>query len=250
MDTKNKPSGLMIAGGIISAGAIIAMFVSGFFCMTTASTYQSTMNELSDNIVTQQKNLDTISNASVLTVDEAVQNSNDATSLGQKVAELQNKYIGMSDDDAITANALSLSEAFSIDDQNARTPWFSYSIKNDAGQQAQWFFKSVTGYSDEDATLLDVAWLCTYGGSSEALAYATATYDPNENVFYNVTTHTTTFGWSVISSETEQEQADAAGTQTDVYNSSINDIVDALGDASSTETSDSGPVYPTVEATE
>lgn len=247
MVKNDKPSAATIVCGIVSAVSIAVLIASGVMCMSTFSTYQSTISDLDSDITTQQKVLDTIANTTVFTVDDAKQNSADATSLGQKVAELQNKYIGMTDDSAITSNAAALSEAFSSDAQNARTPWFSYSVMDDAGNLAQWSFKSVTGYSDSDATQLNVVWLCTYGSSDQALAYATATYDPTSNTFSDVATHITMYGHEVIDAETVAEQGDSAATSGQAYNSAVDSIVESLKSGSSDETSDSGPVYPTTE---
>lgn len=239
----SRHGAIVIVGIAVSVAAIVALIVSGASCMTTFSTYSSMISELDSDIAVQQKKLETVSDATVLTVDDAEQNSADATALGQQVAELQSKYIGEFDESTIAANASELSKAFSADDQNARTPWFSCWVTDAAGEQAVWTFKSVVGYSDSNVAAFDVIWLCTYRATGEVLAYTTATYDSDENVFSNVSTHTTTFGADAINKQSKAEQGDAATTSSETYNSDIDSIVESLKSGSSDETGDSGPVY-------
>lgn len=211
-----------IGAVVLAAGALV---FSASSCLATLSDYSSTMTDLNSQISASQAKLDDTEAAEVLTVDEAADSAKAATAAGEKVAELQNSYIGASGDD-IASIAQSLSPFFDSDSQKGRTPWFSYVTDDGQGHAAKWSFGTVTGVGDETAGDLDVIWVCRYEGTDTVLAYVTATYDVDAEMFTTPDVHLTSAGNACVSASS-LENSDAQGVDSSAT-SAIDELVEQL----------------------
>ena len=132
------------------------------------------------------------------------QDLHSAADTGLKVAEYQTKYQTIDatvTPDAVTENAEALSEYFTDDAQNGRSPWFTPS-KGDA--KVDWEFKSTYSFN---GTKVPVIWLCTIDGSDELVAYATATFDAETGKFSDVETNTTANASAYVDATVENENS-------------------------------------------
>lgn len=225
MAIKGKISFGAVAGIGACALAAGCLVFSASSCLTTWSGYSSTMSDLNQQISAQQVKLDDASSAEVLTVGEAADSAEAAEAAGEKVAELQNSYIGAASD-GIAGIAQSLSPFFDSDSQKGRTPWFSYATDDGQGHAVKWSFGTVTGVGDASAGDLDVIWVCRYEGTDTVLAYVTATYDADAETFASPDVHLTSAGNAAVSaSSLENAGAQNAGSSS---TSTIDELVEQL----------------------
>lgn len=140
-------------------------------------------------------------------VDEVKKIYASAEELGSLVASKQNEYKDVhSNQEDYENKIMSISDAigktFKEDTKNqtGRTPWFK---PNDDTVSYSWSFLSNYSF---DGTSLPVIWVCRDGKS--ILAYATATYDGEKNLFDNFQKTYTGVGSAYFKSETENRTMD------------------------------------------
>lgn len=241
MGIKTKVSAGLVAGSVMCVAAMVGLVFSATACLSTLSTYSSTMSDLDSQISAQQSKLADLSDAHVITVDEAATGAHTATEQGNKVAELQNAYVGATGD-TIASTAQSLSPYFDSDSQKGRTPWFSYTTSDGQGHAVKWSFGTVTGVDSTDVASLDVVWVCRYEDTDTVLAYVTAVYSTVDETFSSVDVHLTDAG-SAASAASSLENSDAQGADTSSSSTAdIDSIIDELRgvDSSSVNGTDGG----------
>lgn len=120
-----------------------------------------------------------------------------ATEVGNKVAELQNKYqaIGIYGD--IEGLADELQTYFVSSELNGRQPWF---VVYDTEYKFTWTFETTSAFSTDTLSAL---WLCHEDTTGDLVAYATADYDATTKKFSNVSYKMTSLGGTYVPAETE-----------------------------------------------
>lgn len=242
MSIRTKVSAGLVAGVVACVGAVVGLAFSASSCLSTLSTYSSTKGDLESQISAQQAKLDALADVEVVTVDEAATNAKLAMEQGNKVAELQNAYIGASGD-TIASTAQSLSSYFDSDSQKGRTPWFSYATSDGQGHAVKWSFGTVTGVDLTDVANLDVIWVCGYEGTDTALAYVTATYSTADATFSSVNIHLTSAGTAVSAASSQENSAAGDGFgESAASTTDIDSIIEKLRgvDSSSVNSTDGG----------
>lgn len=189
-----KPSPKLWRGLI--CGAILAVtFASAMPVIFGENAFESSYaaNEKKISTLTEQvSQLEKTDGTDAATMNKDMYSASEA---GRAVADLQSKYQTINAEttpDLITQNSDSLSQYFTDDAQNARTPWFTVS-KGDG--KAVWEFETTYSFKDKK---VPVIWLCHLNGTDNVLAYATATYDAKTNKFSDVQTHTTGVGSAYV----------------------------------------------------
>lgn len=224
--------GVSLGGVVVTVaivGSLSALVFASTSCLSTFSDYSTTMADLNNQVSVQQVKLDEADAAEPVGTDEAADLVKSATEAGERVAELQNAYIGGADA-ATTAQALS--PFFDSDSQNDRTPWFAYATDDGAGHAVKWSFGSVCGIDSTAASAFDVVWVCRYEGTDTVLAYATGVYDCDEGAFSSVDVHTTDAGADVIDASSLQNDSEgaggAAGASSQTGSTAIDELVEKL----------------------
>lgn len=128
-----------------------------------------------------------------------------AEELGSLVASKQNEYKDINSnqkdyEDKITSISEEIGKTFKEDTKNqtGRTPWFK---PNDDTVSYSWSFLSNYSF---DGQSLPVIWVCRDGKS--ILAYATATYDGEKNLFDNFQKKYTGLGSAYFKPEMENKE--------------------------------------------
>lgn len=185
---------------------------TGYAGNAYADTYKSNAQQIQN----LKADISTLSSQGVVTpkeVEDVVTNASDA---GRAVAELQNKYASLIDnEDAIKANAAEIKKYFNDTSSNAGAIWL---------QNGTWSFR--TSYSFNDDTL-DCLWTCV-DSDGNLLGYATAQYTGKDKVFSGFTKTITTKGNSSASVTHDRPEDDAEQVQ-----STVDAIKQQVGDTTS-----------------
>lgn len=184
---------------------------TGYAGNAYADTYKSNAQQIQN----LKDDIATLSNEGVVTpkeVEDVVTNASDA---GRAVADLQNKYAGLTgDSDSIKANAAEIKKYFNDTSSNAGAIWF---------QTGTWRFR--TSYS-LDGEILNCLWTCE-DANGNLLAYATAQYSGKDKVFSQFTKTVTRLGNSVV----EATPSDP-NEKTEAVKSTVDTIKEQIGDTS------------------
>ena len=178
----------------IGVGFIIVIAVIlGVTAWFHVNKVQQTINDNDKALIELQASLNKMNKEPVLEAEDVNKAYKSAAKLGQEVADKQNKYPeAMNDKENLQDNIKKLSEELSkyfgksIDDQLGRTPWY---ITENEGVSPKWQFLSNYAFTEHT---LPVIWLCK--DADRVLAYATAEYNSDKNVFTNVKVTMTGFG--------------------------------------------------------
>ena len=164
---------------------VIGIGLAGFTGFASGA-YADSYNANNKQILGLKSDIATLSSEGVVTpkeVEDVVTNASDA---GRAVADLQNKYAGLTgDSDSIKANATEIKKYFNDTSSNAGAIWF---------QTGTWRFR--TSYS-LDGEILNCLWTCE-DANGNLLAYATAQYSGKDKVFSQFTKTVTRLGNSAV----------------------------------------------------
>lgn len=192
----------------------IGIGLAGFTGFASGA-YADSYNANNKQIFDLKSDIATLSSEDVVTpkeVEDVVTNASDA---GRAVADLQNKYAGLTgDSDSIKANAAEIKKYFNDASSNAGAIWFV------AGT---WRFR--TSYS-LDGEILNCLWTCE-DADGNLLAYATAQYSGKDKVFSQFTKTVTRLGNSVV----EATPSDP-NEKTEAVKSTVDTIKEQIGDTS------------------
>ena len=129
-----------------------------------------------------------------------------AGELGARMAELQNAYAGLSSTeqrDAFTANVTAMDACLTKGAKASRVPWYAGEVPGN------WVYVPGEG--------LSALWLCRRTDTGELLAYATGTYDTEEQAFAGIRYEMSVFAsQSVASSGGDAESGIDVGQVTDL----------------------------------
>lgn len=160
---------------------VIGIGLSGFTGYASGA-YADTYKMNVQQIQNLKDDIATLSKSGVVTpkdVEDVVTNVSDA---GRAVADLQNKYAGLTgDSNGIKANAAEIKKYFNDASSNAGAIWFS---------TGTWTFR--TSYNFNGDTV-DCLWTCV-DANGNLLGYATAQYTSKDKVFSEFTKTITTLG--------------------------------------------------------
>ena len=180
----------------ISGIVVVAALAIGFF---RTNSYESEHASFASQYDSLQKEYDAIQDKSV-TVEEAVVILNSAKDSGVAVADIQNamtvdyKLVGTDDEQVYIDEAESLTEYLSY--ATAQKIWYLSTYLDDYS----WEFNTMYSFT---SSTIPVLWTC-YGtipsdnayesDTTALLAYATGTYVVEDNIFKDVSLHTTGLG--------------------------------------------------------
>ena len=193
---------------------VIGIGLAGFTGFASGA-YADSYNANNKQILDLKSDIATLSSEGVVTpkeVEDVVTNASDA---GRAVADLQNKYAGLTgDSDSIKANAAEIKKYFNDASSNAGAIWFS---------TGTWRFR--TSYS-LDGEILDCLWTCE-DTDGNLLAYATAQYSGKDKVFSQFTKMVTRLGNSVVAATPSDPNE-----KTEAVKSTVDTIKEQIGDTS------------------
>lgn len=193
---------------------VIGIGLTGFTGFASGA-YADSYNANNKQILDLKSDIATLSSEGVATpkeVEDVVTNASDA---GRAVADLQNKYAGLTgDSDSIKANAAEIKKYFNDASSNAGAIWFV------AGT---WRFR--TSYS-LDGEILNCLWTCE-DANGNLLAYATAQYSGKDKVFSQFTNTVTRLGNSAVAATPSDPNE-----KTDDVQSTVDTIKEQIGDTS------------------
>lgn len=193
---------------------VIGIGLAGFTGFASGA-YADSYNANNKQILDLKSDIATLSSEGVVTpkeVEDVVTNASDA---GRAVADLQNKYAGLTgDSDGIKANVTEIKKYFNDASSNAGAIWFS---------TGTWRFR--TSYS-LDGEILNCLWTCE-DANGNLLAYATAQYSGKDKVFSQFTKTVTRFGNSAVAA-TPSDPND----KTEAVKSTVDTIKEQIGDTS------------------
>ena len=192
----------------------IGIGLAGFTGFASGA-YADSYNANHKQILDLKSDIATLSSEGVVTpkeVEDVVTNASDA---GRAVADLQNKYAGLTgDSDSIKANADEIKKYFNDASSNAGAIWFS---------TGTWRFR--TPYS-LDGEILNCLWTCE-DANGNLLAYATAQYSGKDKVFSQVTKTVTRLGNSSVAATPSDPNE-----KTEAVKSTVDTIKEQIGDTS------------------
>lgn len=196
---------------------VIGIGLAGFTGFASGA-YADSYNANHKQIFDLKSDIATLSSEGVVTpkeVEDVVTNASDA---GRAVADLQNKYAGLTgDSDSIKVNAAEIKKYFNDASSNAGAIWFS---------TGTWRFR--TSYS-LDGEILDCLWTCE-DANGNLLAYATAQYSGKDKVFSQFTKMVTRLGNSVVAATPSDPNE-----KTEEVQSTVDAIKQQVGDTSQDE---------------
>ena len=185
---------------------------TGYAGNAYADTYKNNAQQIQD----LKADIATLSNSGVVTpkeVEDVVTNASDA---GRAVADLQNKYAGLSgDEDAIKANAAEIKKYFNDASSNAGAIWL---------QNGTWSFRTSYSFNED---VLDCLWTCT-DANGNLLGYVTAQYTGKDKVFSKFVKTITRQGNSSAAVTHDRPEDDAEKVQ-----STVDTIKQQVGDTTS-----------------
>lgn len=126
------------------------------------------------------------------TVEEVHVKLNSALDVGRDVASLQTKYntLNVLDNEAEMKD-VAKSIGLYMEDKSNQVPW--YPVKSDEIAYS-WVFHTTYSFSD---TTVPVLWTCR-SNNGDLLAYATGTYEVEDNMFSDLEYHITSMGMSHV----------------------------------------------------
>lgn len=190
----------------------IGIGLAGFTGFASGA-YADSYNANNKQILDLKSDISTLSSEGVVTPKEVEDVVTNATDAGRAVADLQNKYAGLTgDSDSIKANAAEIKKYFNDASSNAGAIWFS---------TGTWRFR--TSYS-LDGEILDCLWTCE-DANGNLLAYATAQYSGKDKVFSQFTKMVTRLGNSAVAAtpSDSNEKTEAVKSTVDIINEQIGD---------------------------
>ena len=193
---------------------VIGIGLAGFTGFASGA-YADSYNDNNKQILDLKSDIATLSSEGVVTPKEVEDVVTNASNAGHAVADLQNKYAGLTgDSDSIKANAAEIKKYFNDTSFNAGAIWFS---------TGTWRFR--TSYS-LDGEILNCLWTCE-DANGNLLAYATAQYSGKDKVFSQFTKTVTRFGNSIV----EATPSDP-NENTEAVKSTVDIIKEQIGDTS------------------
>lgn len=214
MPEKKKWSG----GHIVKMVLVVGMILGGMILVVTTAAGQKSFDDeynINTKMIEQLRiDIEEANQEDVFEKEDAIDVLSSAKDAGDAVAKLQNDYVTIptsTDSSKIKEHANKLGEYFDESSQTGRQPWY----KHDG---AIWTFQSSYDFS---GTTTNVLWLCKTN-EGDLLAYATATYDADINMFKNIAYKNTSMGNARIAATDESEEK--------YYDSIIKQIQDAAGD--------------------
>lgn len=186
----------------VAAVSVLSLIGFGYF---SSQSYNNKSSEFDTEIASLNGRLNDLQNAnSGTTVKEIQQNLNSATTLGNKVTELQNTWnkaltaedtkafeeSGRQSADKLNATRISnLKLLFVESDTRGATNWYP-KIDGTKSSKASWKFITTTSFS---SVKQNVMWQCV-GENGELYAYVTAVYNADKDLFEDVSVNITSFG--------------------------------------------------------
>lgn len=186
----------------VAAVSVLSLIGFGYF---SSQSYSNKSSEFDTEIASLNGRLNDLQNAnSGATVKEIQQNLNSATTLGNKVTELQNTWnkaltsedtkafeeSGRQSVDKLNATRVSnLKLLFVETDTKGATNWYP-KIDGTKSSKASWKFITTTSFS---TVKQNVMWQCV-GENGELYAYVTAIYNADKDLFDDVSVNITSFG--------------------------------------------------------
>lgn len=191
---------------------VIGIGLAGFTGFASGA-YADSYNANNKQILDLKSDIATLSSEDVVTpkeVEDVVTNASDA---GRAVADLQNKYAGLTgDSDSIKANAAEIKKYFNDTSSNAGAIWFS---------TGTWTFRTSYNFNGD---VVDCLWTCEdFNGN--LLGYATAQYTGKDKVFSEFTKTITTFGNSSVAATPSD-----LNEKTEDVQSTVDAIKEQVGD--------------------
>lgn len=186
----------------IAAVSVLLLIGFGYF---SSQSYSNKSSEFDTEIASLNGRLNDLQNANNgATVKEIQQNLNSATTLGNKVTELQNTWnkaltaedtkafeeSGRQSVDKLNATRISnLKLLFVETDTKGATNWYP-KIDGTKSSKASWKFITTTSFS---SVKQNVMWQCV-GEDGQLYAYVTAVYNADKDLFEDVSVNITSFG--------------------------------------------------------
>lgn len=217
----DKKKVLSILHKLYIGGCVVGAAVFAVLAYDGKGKTENRLAELDAEMVQLEMDRDNV-DVQIQTAEDAKVVLNSAATAGGRVAQLQNTYnrsmgnldAGSIDEDAyfekIEAVASDL-DAFFEEDSNARTPWYYGTYKE---SYPEWTF--LTNY-DFDGNIIPVIWVC-HGSGGGLLAYTTAIYDADTEIFTSVETHVTYVGARYYPGTKEDPNFDPYADQRSVDN--------------------------------
>lgn len=161
-----------------------------------------------------------------LTEDEEELARNNAIEQGTNVANWQNAYRSLDIQEnyqAFTDNKNALDACFGDNDKNARTPW---STKLPSTIPGTWEFVTKASFSGNTAKVL---WLCYADEDNTLLAYCTAKYNADTELFTNVDLKITAYAQANLGTDDDEAVNDMEQSEsiTDMINSLQNSDIES-----------------------
>ena len=198
-----------------------------------AVTETEKLNTAIDEVKTdleEQARIDSIK----LTEDEEELARNNAIEQGTNVANWQNAYRSLDIQEnyqAFTDNKNALDACFGDNDKNARTPW---STKLPSTIPGTWEFVTKASFSGNTAKVL---WLCYADEDNTLLAYCTAKYNADTELFTNVDLKITAYAQANLGTDDDEAVNDMeqSASITDMINSLQNSDIESESPAADEE---------------
>lgn len=158
----------------------------------------ATISELKAEISERQKNAEWEA-PPVLSSEDQEKVSHSAAELGDQIANYQNAYAGLdASSKDFDANVEALDAFFTEDAKNARTPWY-----NHAGTPGTWTFVTDGAFEGIEKQVL---WLCQDPQTGKLLAYTTAKFHSETNLFDEVSCKMTLEAMHSVKSSGDQSK--------------------------------------------
>lgn len=119
----------------------------------------------------------------------------DSKVIGDKVAEIQNKYYNVSGEKQFTMLANQMMKYVLVKDWDVKGAWFPFHNKDIKNPTYKWEFFNTYDFNSD---ALHVVWINKEVKTGEIVAYATGVYDGKSKVFTNIKLDKTTYGQETL----------------------------------------------------
>lgn len=207
---KNKSflSGFMVLTIITVIGCVGSILYFGASYQSKSKNFAKKYNENIEQLATLKNQYESEQQTQVDTEETASDKLNLAVSAGNAVAEGQNNYYAICRNEsyqnnedalfeAIKQNSAVLDPYFDTEDTSGNAIWYQ-----NENTDSTWTFRTTYGFSE---SVLPVIWTC-YNSSGELLAFTTANYSVEVNVFGDVEIYTTARGRAYEGNDSEDPE--------------------------------------------
>lgn len=221
----NLPKMFTVIGCCLVIGSL-------FFVYSSYMSFQDKIDTMNVDISELQEKLNDgkITEADVLSVDEAKIAVNSVDKVGNEIADLQNSYKALVDKDRTSAEEETADyaemekiskkfDAYFGDDSDFRSNWYNGDLSLVSG--GSWKFASSYSF---DGDVISVLWEFV-DSNNDILAYVTGNYHVADNVFDNMVKHVTVKGASYVLPTGDM----SANIDIDAYGDGVVSMFDTLG---------------------